>query len=86
MGFVTDFYKISRSNHFKYLAFCHAWIDYEKEEDIIQVGEVGFLKYLRMNFLLWNLKKDLKKAEKILSQETLNENLDKKLNPDKKVA
>ena len=62
MGFVTDFHKISRSDNFKFMAFCHAWIDYKKEENIIQVGEINFLKYMRMQYLLWGLKKDLKKA------------------------
>lgn len=61
MGFVTDFYKISRSDNFKYMSFCHAWIDYQNEEDIIQVGEISFYKYLRMHVLLFRLRNHLKK-------------------------
>jgi hypothetical protein len=61
MGFTTDFHKISRADKFKYNLFCHAWIDYEKEEDIIQVGEITFLKYARMKFMLFNLKRTIKR-------------------------
>lgn len=63
MGFTTDFYKISRADNYKYMAFCHSWIDYNKEEDIIQVGEIGFMKYLRMQLILFNLRRGLKKAD-----------------------
>lgn len=62
MGFTTDFHKISRADKFKYNLFCHAWIDYEKEEDIIQVGEITFLRYLRMYFLIFNLKTALRRV------------------------
>lgn len=61
MGFVTDFHKISRSDNFKYMSFCHAWINYDQEEDVIQVGEISFTKYLRMHFLLFRLRSVLKK-------------------------
>ncbi|MDD4976979.1 MAG: hypothetical protein PHY93_21690 [Bacteriovorax sp.] len=61
MGFTTDFYKISRADNFKYNLFCHSWIDYEKEEDIIQVGEITFLKYIRMHYLIFSLQRHLKK-------------------------
>jgi hypothetical protein len=61
MGFVTDFFKISRSDNFKYMSFCRAWINYEKEEDMIQVGEISFYKYLRMHVLLFKLRNHLKK-------------------------
>lgn len=67
MGFVTDFYKISRSNNFKYLSFCRTWIDYSNEEDIIQVGKIDFWKNMRLSFLLWKSRRALKKAEAKLS-------------------
>lgn len=67
MGFVTDFYKISRSNQFKYLSFCRTWIDYANEEDIIQVGKINFWKSIRLSFLLWKSKRALKKAEEKLA-------------------
>lgn len=84
MGFVTDFYKISRSSDFKYLSFCRTWIDYSKEEDIIQVGEINFYKNLRMSFLLWKLKQDLKKAEKKLAVKEVMSMKERKI--DKKAA
>jgi hypothetical protein len=61
MGFTTDFHKMSRAENLKYNMFCQIWLDYEKEEDIIQVGEITFLKYLRMQFYLFNLKMMIKK-------------------------
>lgn len=84
MGFVTDFYRVSRSSDFKFLSFCRTWIDYSKEEDIIQVGEVNFFKNLRMSFLLWRLKQGLKMAEKKLSIKEVR--LVKEQKVDKKVA
>lgn len=63
MGFTTEFHKISRSNDFKFIVFCHAWVNYQNEEDIIQVGEVNLYKYLRMKFLEFFLKRDLKNVE-----------------------
>lgn len=63
MGFTTDFHKISRSNNLKYMTFCHTWINYNKEEDIIQVGEVNMYKYLRMRFFAFMVKRDLAHVE-----------------------
>jgi hypothetical protein len=69
MGFTTDFHKISRSNDFKYMLFCHAWVNYEKEEDIIQVGEVNLYKYLRMQILAFMVRRALMKAEAVKASE-----------------
>lgn len=63
MGFTTDFHKISRSSDLKFMLFCQAWVNYSKEEDIIQVGEVTYYKYLRMKFFMFMLKRGLKKVE-----------------------
>lgn len=63
MGFTTDFHKISRSNNLKFMTFCHTWVNYNKEEDLIQVGEVGSYKYLRMRFFSFMVKRELKKIE-----------------------
>ncbi|SMF13820.1 hypothetical protein [Pseudobacteriovorax antillogorgiicola] len=41
MGFTTDLRKISRSSDFKFINFCFTWLDYEKEEDMVQVGVVN---------------------------------------------
>ncbi|MFW7377999.1 MAG: hypothetical protein ACOH5I_04250 [Oligoflexus sp.] len=40
MGFNTDFRQISRSSSFDYLNFCFTWLDYDKEEDLLQVGVI----------------------------------------------
>ena len=48
MGFVTDFHKISRSLCFKYMNFCHVWMNYDKQEDLIQVGLIDWKSALRM--------------------------------------
>lgn len=74
MGFVTDFYKISRSNDFRYLSFCRTWIDYSKEEDIIQVGKIDFWKNVRLSFLLWKARRTLRKAEANLAMSKEQDN------------
>jgi hypothetical protein len=63
MGFTTDFHKISRSSDLKFMLFCQAWVNYNKEEDIIQVGEVNLYAYLRMKVYMFMLKRGLKKIE-----------------------
>ena len=63
MGFTTDFHKISRSSDLKFMLFCQAWVNYNKEEDIIQVGEVSLYAYLRMRFYMFMLKRGLSKIE-----------------------
>lgn len=63
MGFTTDFHKISRSSDLKFMLFCQAWVNYNKEEDIIQVGEVGLYSYLRMRVYVFMLKRGLRKIE-----------------------
>lgn len=77
MGFKTDFHKISRADEFKYNLFCHTWIDYEKEEDVIQVAEVTLYKYLRMQFKFFNLKRNLKKLALVNSKVVENKSLEK---------
>ncbi len=55
MGFKTNFYQISRAEKMKYNLFCRTWIDYDHEEDIIQVGKLNFFIKLRIkviNFIL----------------------------------
>lgn len=63
MGFVTDFHKVSRADNFKYNLFCHAWVNYQKEEDIIQVGKMTFFRSLRMKLLLILMKASAKKRK-----------------------
>ena len=47
MGFNTTFRQLSRSCDFTYLNFCFTWLDYDREEDMIQVGEFGWLQALK---------------------------------------
>jgi hypothetical protein len=47
MGFNTNLRELSRSSSFKFQSFCHTWIDYSQEEDIIQVSH-----YKMKNFLV----------------------------------
>ncbi|RPJ73809.1 MAG: hypothetical protein EHM20_11630 [Alphaproteobacteria bacterium] len=61
MGFVTNFYKISRANNFKYNLFCRTWIDYDQEEDIIQVGKANWYIYWRAKIILFFIQRSLKK-------------------------
>lgn len=56
MGFNTDFHSISRSNNFSYLNFCHVWLDYKKQEDMVQVGLVDLKAYIKVNLILAFLK------------------------------
>lgn len=65
MGFTTDFFKLSRSKDLKFMLFCQAWVNYSKEEDIIQVGEVNLVKYLRIRAKAFMLKRGFKKMEAI---------------------
>ena len=47
MGFVTDFHRVSRPSNFKYLSFCHVWLNYSREEDMIQIGLVDWRCFAR---------------------------------------
>ncbi len=40
MGYNTNFRELSRAVDFQFNAFCYVWVDYSKEEDIIQIGKV----------------------------------------------
>lgn len=63
MGFNTDFRQISRSSSFEFLNFCFTWIDYDKEEDLLQVGVIDrqLINRVRVWRLLfsWRLMKKL---------------------------
>lgn len=63
MGFKTNYYKVSRANNLKYNLFCHSWINYEEEEDIIQVGEMSFYNYVRSRVVLFFLLRSFKKLK-----------------------
>lgn len=80
MGFVTDFFQISRSSDISFQNFCRTWIDYSKEEDIIQVGETKLLNYLRMQLYLvyfkMHLKKSLNKMKKRREIQNIQPNTD----------
>lgn len=52
MGFNTRFHSISRSAAFKYLSFCFVWLDYDKQEDMIQVGLMDWKSYVKVRTIL----------------------------------
>ena len=56
MGFNTNMRELSRSVKYKYLSFCFTWLDYELEEDLVQVGVVDWLVGLRNKAMLFYLK------------------------------
>jgi hypothetical protein len=64
MGFNTEFRQISRSSSFEYLNFCFTWLDYNKEEDLIQVGVIdqaliNKIRLWRLSYAARFFKKDL---------------------------
>lgn len=66
MGFNTDFRQVSKSSSFLYLNFCFCWLDYHKEEDLIQVGMIDRKLIRKIN--LWRFLYALKLSRKILFQ------------------
>lgn len=51
MGFHTNIRQISRPTDFQFMNFCFIWLDYEKEEDMVQVGVVDWPTYCKIK--LW---------------------------------
>lgn len=88
MGFTTNYYKTSRANDFKYNVFCLAWVDYHKEEDVIQVAELSFMTYLRARFTHYKLKQMFKNLSnrKMNSDSTKKNHNDQSKNDEKKSA
>ena len=52
MGFETDLRHLPRSSKFKYMNFCNIWLDYSKQEDMVQVGRVDYLVILKLKCYL----------------------------------
>lgn len=50
-GFQTDFFTLSKAYSNEYNVFSKMWIDYSKDEDLIQIGEIG-MEYLFKNPVL----------------------------------
>ncbi len=50
MGFKTNFHQTSFANKMKYNTFCKTWINYEDEEDLVQVGMMKKIQYVKMKF------------------------------------
>ncbi len=65
MGFSTNYYELSRATKYIYQSFCKTWINYDKSEDVIQVGEINLFTYinqiLKLIFLKIKIKKIIKK-------------------------
>ncbi|MGI4993323.1 hypothetical protein ACRXCV_11870 [Halobacteriovorax sp. GFR7] len=73
MGFKTNMFQMSRANNIEYQNFCHSIIDYENEEDLVQVSKSGYLELLK-TYLLTSLFLHFKKPPKYYGQERkLNE-------------
>lgn len=67
MGFSSDFSSATKAQSFKFNSFCHTWISYEDEEDLIQVGEVTLVDNLwhKLLFAITIAQIFLKKPRKV---------------------
>jgi len=80
MGFDTNMRNLSRASSFKYQSFCHTWIDYDNEEDIIQVATHGYIEHFRNKVYTNYLKvKSYLKSPKLIPDE-IKEKLENKIN------
>ena len=74
MGFVADLRQISRSKDFKFMNFCFTWLDYQKEEDMVQVGMVKRITTMKLRLHLIMIKVmfylNSRKSENIQKQKT----------------
>ncbi len=65
MGFNTNMRQLSRASNFMYQSFCHTWVNYEKEEDIIQVAKHGLWEHFRNKLITYALRlRSMFKSEK----------------------
>lgn len=76
MGFKTSFHSTSFANDMKYNNFCKTWINYDHEEDLIQVGEMKKWQYLKMGVALLLYKYQFKQFCKKLSIEKVKDDAD----------
>lgn len=76
MGFKTSFYSTSFANNMKYNSFCKTWINYENEEDLIQVGKMKKWQFVKMQAALIYYKycfnKSIKKF-KLVNEDTMGD-------------
>jgi hypothetical protein len=70
MGFSTDFRQVSKSSSFLYLNFCFCWLDYHKEEDLLQVGVIDGKVIKKM--MLWRFLYALKLSKSSLIERFKN--------------
>ena len=61
MGFSTNYYLMSRANNFIFNSFCLSWVNYDIEEDIIQVGSFDKLSALRVSIMFFIARMKLRK-------------------------
>ena len=52
MGFNTNLRELSRSSKYKYFSFCFTWLDYEKEEDLVQIGMIDWWIGLKTKLII----------------------------------
>lgn len=75
MGFKHDLKKSSQAPSLMFNLFCDFWLDYEKEEDMIQVGSYSRLNYYRTTLFLFFLKLKLRKIKTILGSKNSNQDI-----------
>ncbi|MFG1499362.1 hypothetical protein ABMA70_04070 [Halobacteriovorax sp. XZX-3] len=68
MGFKTNMFQMSRANNIEYQNFCNSLIDYENEEDLVQVSTSGYLELIK-TYLLTNLYLVFKKPPRFYEEE-----------------
>lgn len=74
MGFKTSFHDTSFADSMEFNNFCKTWINYEREEDLIQVGELRRWQYLKMSIGLYLMKfMARRKLQKYLKSQVLPE-------------
>lgn len=54
-GFHDRFHYLPMAKSFTYNAFCHGWINYEENEDLILVGKYNFMALIRTRYFLYSI-------------------------------
>lgn len=75
MGFKTNFHSTSFANDMKYNNFCKTWINYDREEDLIQVGQMKKWQYIKMSAALLYFKYSFKIFSKTFGEQKVDDNI-----------
>lgn len=70
-GFHDRFHYLPMARSFKYNAFCHGWINYEENEDLIIIGQFDLKTKIKVTCLVYSIlfKHNLKKFFKLFSRD-----------------